>query len=257
MQIIRSLLAKTVIVSLAITTNAWADPVKVYAAASLTNAITDIAKQFEAQNPDVKVTPVFASSSNLAKQIEAGAPADIFFSADEKWMKYLVDKSQVDASKVKPLLGNELVVISPVDRKFKYQPSTKFNFASAFKGNLCTGQTESVPVGIYAKQSLTNLGWFDALKGRIVGADDVRAALAFVERGECDAGIVYATDAKVSNKVQVIGELPAASHQPIVYPIAPTKQASNNADALKLLNYIQTSPKAKATFIQYGFSVKP
>lgn len=237
--------------------SALAGTVKVYAAASLTNAMTDIAKQYQQLHPTTQIVPVYGASSALAKQIEAGAPADIFFSADEKWMRYLVDKNLIDAKQVRPLLGNELVVISPKGKGFVYQATPTFNFAGAFKGHLCTGQMESVPVGRYAKESLTNLGWLGPLQGRIVGTDDVRAALSFVERGECDAGIVYATDAKISNKVQVVGHLPAPSHQPIIYPVALTKQTTANGEAALVAKYIENSAAAKAVFVKYGFSVNP
>lgn len=250
-------LLSCLVLSLCLAQGVRAESIKIYAAASLTNAIVDIAKQYEQQHPDTQITPVFAASSTLAKQIEAGAPADIFFSADEKWMNYLVDKKQIDRSKIINLLGNELVLISPKNRPFHYKLDKTFHLPSALQGKLCTGQTESVPVGIYAKQSLIKLGWFNALKGRIVGADDVRAALTFVERGECDVGIVYATDAKMSSKVKVIGVFPADSHQPIVYPVALTQQASKSIQAQKLLSYILTSPKARAIFVHYGFKVKP
>lgn len=237
--------------------NSYAASIKVYAAASLTNALTDIAKQYEQQTGHT-VTPVFAASSTLAKQIEAGAPADVFFSADEKWMSYLTQKGKVDSSQVAKLLNNELVVIAPKGRPFKFKASPDFKIAQAFKGYLCTGQTESVPVGIYAKQSLTSLGWLDQLKGRVVGADDVRAALTFVERGECDAGIVYSTDAKISTKVQVVGVFPENTHKPIVYPVSVTKSTTEETTASDFVNYLKNNPQAQAVFVKYGFSlIKP
>lgn len=234
--------------------NSYAASIKVYAAASLTNALTDIAKLYEQQTGNT-VTPVFAASSTLAKQIEAGAPADVFFSADEKWMSYLSQKGRVDSNQINKLLNNELVVIAPKGRPFKFKPTTDFKIAQAFKGYLCTGQTESVPVGIYAKQSLTALGWQNQLKGRLVGADDVRAALTFVERGECAAGIVYSTDAKISKKVQIVGAFPAHTHLPIVYPVAVTKNTSQTATANDFVNYLKNDPQAQAVFVKYGFSL--
>lgn len=236
---------------------AFAGTVKVYAAASLTNAITDIAKQYEQQHPNTKVVTVYGASSALAKQVEAGAPADIFFSADEQWMSYLVNKNLIDRHQVIALLGNELVVISPKGKGFAYKAEPTFNFAGAFKGRLCTGQMDSVPVGKYAKESLTNLGWLGPLQGRIVGSDDVRAALSFVERGECDAGIVYATDAKISDKVQIVGRIPSPSHTPIIYPVALTKQAAANSEAQQVAKFIEHNTQAKAAFIKYGFSLNP
>jgi molybdate transport system substrate-binding protein len=225
--------------------------ITVFAAASLTNAINDIARQYEAEK-SVKIQSSFAASSSLAKQIENGAPADIFIAADSKWMNYLQDKKRIDTSSRVNLLGNHLVLIAPKDKAFKVQTDKTFNFANAFYGKICTGEIESVPVGIYAKQSLIALNWWDSIKTRIVGTQDVRAALVFVERGECDAGIVYETDAKVSNKVEVITLLPDASHDPIVYPLALVQDAK--PEAKDFFDYLK-SEKAKAIFTQYGFTI--
>lgn len=255
MKKIKILSLSIALIGAALSANVQAATVKIYAAASLTNAVTDIAKAFQASNPSIEIIPVFAASSVLAKQVEAGAPADIFFSADEKWMRYLIEKNKIANGKSVSLLKNQLVVIAPKKRTFPFKPVVGFNFAAAFKGHLCTGQLESVPAGMYARQSLTALGWFDALKGRIVETDDVRAALAFVERGECASGIVYATDARISKKVTTLGVLPDNSHQPIVYPVGLTAQGANNNDAVKFLNYLRSNKKAQAVFKQYGFVV--
>ena len=115
---------------------------------------------------------------------------------------------------------------------------------------------ESVPVGKYAKQSLIKMNWLNSLNGRIVGTDDVRSALAFVERGECQVGIVYKTDALISKKVKIIGAFPANSHSPIVYPLALTVQGQNNVDAVKFIKFVKTSPQARQTFQKYGFKLK-
>ena len=226
------------------------DKVTIFAAASLTNAITDIAAQYEKEQA-VQVQTSFASSSTLAKQIEKGAPADIFISADTKWMSYLQDKTLLKVDSRVNLLGNQLVLIAPKNKAYKVEMDKGFNLAGAFSGKLCTGELESVPVGIYAKQSLKNLNWWDAVKMRIVGTQDVRAALVFVERGECDTGIVYATDAKVSNKVEVLYAFPDASHDLIVYPLALVKSASPASTGF--YDYLK-SEKAKAIFIKYGFT---
>ncbi len=227
------------------------DKVTVFAAASLTNAISDIATQYE-KDQSVQIQTSFSSSSTLAKQIEKGAPADIFVSADSKWMNYLQDKNLLKVDSKVNLLGNQLALIAPRGKAFKVELNKGFNIAGAFSGKLCTGELDSVPVGIYAKQSLKNLNWWDAVKMRIVGTQDVRAALVFVERGECDAGIVYATDAKVSSKVENIATLPETSHDPIVYPLALVKSASPQATAF--YDYLK-SDKAKVIFTQYGFTV--
>ena len=229
--------------------------VRVYATASLSNAVTEIARRYEKQYPSIKVVLVFAASSSLARQIETGAPADIFFSADQDWMNYLVKKQKIARSQVKPLLTNELVLIIPLQRQQSFQASSQFNFAQSFQGYVCTGQMESVPVGKYAKQSLTNLKWLKGLQGRIVETDSVRSALAFVERGECQAGMVYKTDALQSKKVKIAGVFPAHTHSPIVYPIALTEQGSKNADAVNFMRFMSQHTEAKKIYQHYGFKL--
>lgn len=227
------------------------DKVTVFAAASLTNAMTDISVQYEKEKA-TKITHSFAASSTLAKQIENGAPADIFISADTKWMNYLQDKKLINVASRKEFLGNKLVLIAPKGHGFNVKLEKSFDFSKAFDGRLCTGDIESVPAGIYAKESLTYLNWWDGIKTRIVGAQDVRGALAFVERGECGAGIVYETDAKVSNKVEIITTFPEESHKPIVYPMAFVANAKNvNNDYFA---YIQSNA-ALEVFQKYGFSI--
>ncbi len=232
-----------------------AETVKIYAAASLTNAITDIIKLYQKQNPKIEIIPVFGASGALAKQIEAGASSDVFFSADQDWMKYLVQKQKVQPTQVKPFLLNVLVLISPINTKMQFKVVPQFNFAQSFQGHLCTGQMESVPVGKYAKQGLIKLNWLNSLSGRIVGTDDVRSALAFVERGECQAGIVYKTDALISKKVKMVGAFPANLHSPIIYPIALTIQGQKNKDAVKFAQFIKANGQAKQVFFQYGFKL--
>ena len=229
--------------------------VRVYAAASLSNAVTEIARRYEKQYPSIKVVLVFAASSSLARQIETGAPADIFFSADQDWMNYLVKKQKIARSQVKPLLTNELVLIIPLQRQQSFQASSQFNFAQSFQGYVCTGQMESVPIGKYAKQSLTNLKWLKGLQGRIVETDSVRSALAFVERGECQAGMVYKTDALQSKKVKIAGVFPAHTHSPIIYPIALNEQGSKNADAVNFMRFMSQHTEAKKIYQHYGFKL--
>ena len=232
-----------------------AETVKVYAAASLTNVISDIAVVYKKQHPQTDIVPVFGASSALAKQIEAGAKSDLFFSADVDWMNYLIKKQMITGNKSKALLSNQLVLISPKKLNIAFKAQPNFNFAQSFKGYVCTGQMESVPAGKYAKQSLIKLNWLDSLKGRIVGTDDVRSALAFVERGECDVGIVYKTDALISKKVKVIGTFPENSHHPILYPLALTQQGEKNGDAVQFEKFVKSSPQAKIIFQKYGFSI--
>src|SRR5207342_1668728 len=157
--------------------------------------------------------------------IEAGAPADVFASADLKWMDYLDQRGRIDHATRANLLGNTLVLIAPQGKGFKVKMEPGFRIADAFAGKLCTGEPGVVPVGIYAKESLEKLGWWSSLQGRIVGTDDVRTALAFVERGECPLGIVYITDAKISDKIEVLDRFPDSSHKAIVYPFAAVKNA--------------------------------
>ena len=231
-----------------------AEKLTVFAAASLTNALSDISFQFEKDKASAKITQSFAASSTLAKQIENGAPADVFISADTKWMNYLQDKKLIDTTSRKELLGNKLVLIAPKGRGFNVKFDKSFDLSKAFEGRLCTGDIDSVPAGIYAKESLTKLKWWDAVKTRIVGAQDVRGALTFVERAECAAGIVYETDAKISSKVEIVGTFPEASHKPIVYPMAVVANAKNVQTANDYLLYLQSNT-ALDIFKKYGFSV--
>ncbi|MBU8977837.1 molybdate ABC transporter substrate-binding protein [Lysobacter sp. MMG2] len=231
------------------------EPVRVFAAASLTNALNDIGLEWQkAGHP--KPSLAYAASSALAKQIEAGAPADVFASADLTWMDYLDKRGKLQAGTRRNLLGNTLVMIVPQGRAFPVQVRRGFDLAGAFEGRLCTGEPGVVPAGIYAREAMQNLGWWDAMKNRIVGTDDVRTALAFVERGECPLGIVYATDAKISRKVDVLASFPPGSHKPIVYPFAAVEGARPQAQAF--LRFVQTSPQAAAIFAKYGFTrLKP
>lgn len=230
-----------------------AEDVTVYAAASLTNALNDINRSYEAKHAGTAIKASYASSGTLAKQIDAGAPAQIFASADEKWMDFLQGHSRIDSASRRPLLNNTLVLIAPKAQPLKVNLQKGGDLPTAFTGKLCTGETASVPVGIYAKEALTNLGYWGALEKRIVGTEDVRSALAFVERGECPLGIVYQTDAKISDKVTVVATFPESSHKPVVYPFALVNGAS--ATAKDYFQYLQ-SADAKAVFEKYGFVVK-
>jgi len=226
-------------------------PVRVFAAASLTDALNDVAAQWRrAGHPQPSLA--FGASSALAKQVEAGAPADVFASADLKWMDYVDQRGRIDHASRANLLGNTLVLIAPKGRRFHARMQPGFRIADAFNGKLCTGEPGVVPVGIYAKQALQKLGWWQPLQGRIVGADDVRTVLTFVERGECGAGIIYATDARISDKVEVIATFPSDSHAPIVYPFALVTSAHPEARAF--LRYLRT-PLAMAIFRRHGFTV--
>ncbi|UUM27245.1 molybdate ABC transporter substrate-binding protein [Acinetobacter colistiniresistens] len=237
--------------SLLIQTHAFAaDAVTIYAAASLTNAVNELDRIYEQKNK-TEVKTSYAGSSTLAKQIEAGAPADVFMSADVQWMDYLQNKQRVAAADRINLLGNRLVVITPKDHPIKLKMDKNFDPTKVIQGKLCTGDTKSVPVGKYAKQALTSLGWWDKVAPKLVETEDVRAALNFVARGECQVGIVYATDAAISKDVVVAGIFPENTHPPIIYPVGLTKK---NAESVKFYKFLQ-SGQAKTIFKKYGFSV--
>jgi molybdate transport system substrate-binding protein len=248
----RWLIACLTTLSLALCNAAGADEgVRVYAAASLTNALNDIAAAWAKENhPQPKL--ILAASSTLAKQIEAGAPADIFASADLKWMDYLDERQEVVTASRRNLLGNTLVLIVPKGKRFDLEMKSDFAIEKAFSTKLCMGEPASVPAGIYGKQALESLGWWPRLQGRIVGTDDVRTALAFVERGECALGIVYATDAAISDRVEVLAAFPENSHDPIVYPFALLEGAGPEAPAF--LDYLETAA-AQTVFEKYGFEL--
>lgn len=242
----------TFLLLLSFSSHATEEPeITLFAAASLTNALSEIAETFQTEK-SFNIKKSFASSAVLAKQIENGAPADIFISADHQWMNYLKDRNALKNGSMTNLLGNQLVLIAPKGKGFKVDMQPAFNLDQVLSGKLCTGEMRSVPVGIYARQALTALGWIQAIKQKIVGTQDVRSALTLVERGECAAGIVYETDAKISGKVETIGIFPDNTHEPVVYPVALTKNA--DAQSAEFYDYLK-SAKAKEIFTKYGFTV--
>src|SRR5262245_33487029 len=228
--------------------------VTVFAAASLKNALDDAAKIYEAKSGD-KVTISYAASSALAKQIESGAPADIFFSADLDWMDYLQERKLIDAGSRHTLLGNTLVLIAPADSKVSLTIVKNFPLLEALgpDGKLAMGQVESVPAGKYGKAALTYLGVWDAVASRVAQAENVRAALRFVAQKEAPLGIVYGTDAKAEPEVRVVGTFPEDSHPKILYPVALT--ASAKPEARKFLEFL-ISPEAAKSFEAQGFSLQ-
>jgi len=235
------------------TSPAFADDrsLTVFAAASMKNALDEIDAAFTAKS-GVKVAASYAASSMLAKQIEQGAPADIFVSADTDWMDYATAKKTInDATRVN-LLGNSIVLIAPKDSKIDHVTiGAGFDLASlAGDGRIATGDVKSVPVGKYAKAALEKLGAWPAAEAKFAMADSVRAALTLVARNEAMLGIVYATDAKIEPGVKIVGTFPADSHPPIIYPVAATTTAKPEAsDYLAFLR----SPAAKAVLEKYGF----
>ena len=222
----------------------------VFAAASTKDVITEIITLY-AESHSGHVVPSFGSSGDLAKQIENGAPASIFISADVKWMDYVAKAKLIDANSRRNLLGNELVLIAPVDST---SPTSLDNLAGALNGGkLAMGDPDSVPAGRYGKAALDSMKQWAALEASVVRTKDVRATLAFVERGEAAAGIVYATDALVSKKVRIAATFPEASHPPIVYPIA-LIAAHDDAAARDFFAFL-TGPEAREIFLSAGFSV--
>jgi molybdate transport system substrate-binding protein len=228
----------------------------IFAAASTTNAISEIGKLYEARHP-VNVQTAFASSSTLAKQIANGAPADVYLSANIKWMDYLAQKKAIDKRSRFDLLGNRIVLVVPAQSPIKsidVKPGMHLAAVLGKDGRLAMGNPAHVPAGIYGKQALVTLGLWDQVKDRLAPMKDVRAALAMVERAETPVGLVYATDAAITKKVRVVGTFPADSHPPIVYPVAAVTGGKTKA-AASFLKFLK-SPQARAVFEKYGFSVR-
>jgi len=233
---------------------AWAQGVTVFAASSLTDALNDIVKLYAAKS-GVGIKTSYASSSALARQIENGAPADIFFSADEEWMDYLDKRSLLEKGSRVPRLGNRLVLVAPAGPARRIEISKGFDLAGLVgNGRIATGDPASVPVGKYAQQALTYLGVWPIAESKLARADNVRVALSYVERGEAPLGIVYSTDAAIAKGVQVVGEFPPESHLPISYPLAIVVKHGN--DATKGFHAFLLGSEAAAVFQRFGFSVK-
>jgi molybdate transport system substrate-binding protein len=229
-----------------------AAPLVVFAAASLTDALQEADAAFSATNK-MAVKESFAASSVLAKQIEAGAPADVFFSADQQWMDYLAQHDLLAPGSRHDVLGNALVLIAPADSTLRLKIARGFDLAGALGGGkLSTGDPDSVPAGLYARAALTQLGVWSQVQDHLVRAENVRAALAYVARGEAPLGIVYRTDAEAEKRVRVVDVFPADSHPPITYPLALTRRA--RADAARYVSFLEGAT-ARGIFERYGFVV--
>ncbi|HGK4839862.1 TPA: molybdate ABC transporter substrate-binding protein [Kluyvera georgiana] len=243
--------------TLSVTGHALAQDAKitVFAAASLTNAMQDIAKEYKKEK-NVDVVSSFASSSTLARQIEAGAPADLFISADQKWMDYAVDKKAIDAATRETLLGNSLVVVAPkASEQADIAVEANTPWTSLLKGGrLAVGDPDHVPAGIYAKEALQKLGAWETLSPKLAPAEDVRGALALVERSEAPLGIVYGSDAVASKGVKVVGTFPEDSHQKVEYPIA-IIDGHKNATVSAFYDYLK-GPQSSEIFKRYGFTTR-
>ncbi|HDL7823233.1 TPA: molybdate ABC transporter substrate-binding protein [Yersinia enterocolitica] len=239
----------------AFSSSAIAADITVFAAASLTNALQDIAAQYKKEK-QVDVVASYASSSTLARQIEQGAPADLFISADQQWMDYAIDKQQMVANTRYTLLGNELVLIAPKDSKItKVEIDKKTDWKKLLEGGrLAVGDPDHVPAGIYAKESLENLGAWATLAPEMARANNVRSAMALVERAEAPLGIVYGSDAIASDKVKVVGVFPESSHKPVEYPMAIVK-GHENPTVTAFYDYLK-SPAAAVIFEKYGFTTR-
>jgi molybdate transport system substrate-binding protein len=226
--------------------------VLVFGAASLTDVLDELGKAFTAKT-QVPVKSSLAASSALAKQIEAGAPADVFFSADLEWMDYLDKRNLLRPGSRHDVVLNRLVLIAPADSKVSVKIAPGFDLLGALGngGKLVTGDPDSVPVGKYAHTALDKLGAWDRVSSRLVRAENVRSALAFVARGEAALGIVYQTDALAEKRVRIVDVFPEDSHPPVTYPIALTAHA--NSEAQRFEDFV-ISEAAKPIFRKYGFS---
>lgn len=242
------------LIAMALACACAAGDVTVFAAASLTNAFGEIGALYLAKERTL-VKFSFAASSTLARQIEAGADADIFASADEEWMDYLAKRHLViAATRISPL-SNRLVLVASADSKLKADIRPNFDLARLLgDGRLATGDPAHVPVGRYAQQALTALGVWNVAEPRLARAENVRAALALVERGEAPLGIVYATDAAIAKRVKVVGIFPAESHPPVRYPFAIL--SGRDRPEVKSFFAFLTSDEARRVYRKYGFTLQ-
>lgn len=228
---------------------ARAQNLTVFAAASLKDALDEVVRGYD---PAVKVVVSYGASSALAKQIENAAPADLFIAADLDWMDYVETRKLIDKSTRSNLLRNRLVMIAPANTSARLEIKPSFALAQALgDGRLAMANPDSVPAGKYGKAALQHLGVWTAVAGKVAAAENVRAALALVSRGEAPFGIVYLTDAIADKKVRIVGEFPDGSHPAIIYPAA-VVAGSRNAQARVFLNYLG-SPAARAIFSKHGF----
>jgi molybdate transport system substrate-binding protein len=230
---------------------AHADKVTVYAAASLRESLEAAARAYESASGD-KVTVSYAASNALARQIEAGAPADVFMSADTDWVDYLESRNLVAPGSRRNLLANDLVLIAPAASRLSMKLAPGVDIASALGGKrIALANPAAVPAGKYAKAALTSLGAWKALEGQVAAAENVRAALVFVARGETPLGVVYRTDALAESQVRIVDAFPAGTHPAIVYPLVKLRRSATPA-ADAFAEYL-ASPAARAIFGRFGF----
>ena len=238
---------------LAVSTTAQSAPPLVFAAVSLTDALTAVVEAYE-QTGEPKPAVSFASSAVLARQIENGAPADIFISADEQWMDYVAARNLIEPASRLMLLGNRIVLVSTADTPLTVEIGAGFALAKALgTGKLALADPDSVPAGRSAMAALENLGVWREVEANVVRTENVRAALAFVERGEAKAGVVYATDAALAENIKIVGTFPEISHPAISYPIALV--GLKPSDAARRFSDFTRSETAKEIFRGFGFIV--
>ncbi|UTM60215.1 molybdate ABC transporter substrate-binding protein [Photobacterium sp. CCB-ST2H9] len=229
------------------------EKVLVFAASSLTNALTELADRFEKKTGD-DVILSFASSSALARQLAQGAPADLYISANTKWMDYVIAQKAANADSRKDLLHNQLVLITHISSpENSIELNAQWDIAASLQGSrLAVGDPAHVPAGLYAKQALEGLGLWQQAEPRLARANNVRAALLLVERQEAELGIVYQSDASIAENVKVLARFPAETHQPITYPMVLTKKVPSAA-AKAFYAYME-SAEAATIFRKFGFS---
>jgi molybdate transport system substrate-binding protein len=233
---------------------AQARPPLVLAASSLQESLTAAADRWAAKGHPRPVIS-FASSSALARQVEAGAPADLFVSADEEWMNYLAQRRLIQPRSRVSFLTNGLALVAPATSRVRLTIGPRFPLARALgPGRLAMGDPNAVPAGKYGKAALTRLGVWPSVQGRVAAAENVRAALALVSRGEAPLGVVYATDARAATGVRVLGIFPASSHTPITYPIA-SLATSRNSEAEAFRRFL-ISGEGKGIFRRFGFGAR-
>ncbi len=229
------------------------DEIVVYAAASLKNALDDISADWSKETGNTARISL-AGSSKLAKQIQQGAPADLFISANVQWMDVLQNEKLIDVATRRDILRTRIVLIAHGKEATPFQIDKSMDLNGLLKGGkLAMSMVDSVPAGIYGKAALTSLGMWETVSPNVAQTDNVRAALALVARGEAPYGIVYATDAAASDNVTVVATFPAETHPPIIFPAAVLAESGNKAPAGSFLDFL-TSQKAKAVFERHGFT---
>jgi molybdate transport system substrate-binding protein len=230
-----------------------AEKITIFAAASMKNALDNVDAAWTKQTGK-EVVVSYAASSALAKQLESGAPADVFISADTDWMNYITKKNLIKANTRVDLLGNQIVLVAAKDKAKPVDITEGLDLAGLLgDGRLAMGQVDSVPAGKYGKAALEKLGIWASVETKVAGAESVRAALALVSRGEAPYGIVYQTDAASDPGVTIVGTFPASSHPPIIYPVAITAD-SKNPDTAAYFDFLK-SAKAAPLFEHEGFTI--